>query len=95
MSIPKARHESRRTTAGSTSLFVPALASLKVAAVHLGASSANALRMRFDRGIYPKRFLVHLTPNKLGVDLHAILAWIRWGSRDHEDFSGLTPDPQK
>ena len=56
---------------------VPALASFKVAAHHLGAPSAAALRRRFERGIYPKEFILPLTPQKPGVDLHGLLAWMR------------------
>lgn len=59
--------------------LVPALASFNQAAPHLGASSAAALRRRFERGIYPQRFLVQITPEKKGVDLHALIAWIRQG----------------
>ena len=93
MGIPKRRLEAGDKPDGATSAFVPALANFKVAAVHLGAASANALRMRFDRGVYPKRFIVQLTPSKPGVDLHAILHWIRWGSRTREErlVKGLGP----
>ena len=85
MSIPKRRLSARDKLGGVTNSFVPALASFKVAAVHLGAPSGAALRMRFDRGVYPVRFIVKLTPTRPGVDLHAILDWIRWGSRKDED----------
>ncbi len=64
-------------TALKSTYDVPVLASFKVAAHHLGASSGAALRMRFERGTYPQRFLVKLTPSKPGVDLHGILEWIR------------------
>ena len=64
--------------------IVPALASFKVAALYLGASSGPALRRRFERGIYPKRFLVQLTPRNPGVDLHRLLAWIRSGRQADE-----------
>ena len=69
---------------GQLEYTVPALASFKVAAVHLGASSRFALHMRFSRGNYPKRFLVQITPEKKGVDLHGLIAWIRQGRPDAE-----------
>ena len=87
MSLPKRGPEVGDTSAGLVSPFVPALANFKVAAIHLGAASAAALRMRFDRGLYPKRFIVQLTPSRPGVDLHAILHWIRWGSRKGDESS--------
>ena len=91
MNLPKRRPKTGDYPAGSTSSFVPALANFKVAAIHLGAASAAALRMRFDRGVYPKRFLVQLTPSRPGVDLHAILHWIRWGSRKGDEASDPGP----
>ena len=91
MNLPKQRHEGEDISSGLVSPFVPALADFKVAAIHLGAASANALRMRFDRGLYPKRFIVQLTPTRPGVDLHAILQWIRWGSRKGEEPSDKGP----
>lgn len=58
---------------------IPALPSFKAAAPHVGAPSGAALRKRFERGIYPKRFLVMLTDHLPGVDLPALLAWIKAG----------------
>ncbi len=78
-----------RTSAATGGYLVPALASFKVAALHLGASSGAAVRRRFERGIYPKRFLVQLTPRTPGVDLHAVLAWIRHGGADVKE-----PEPE-
>ena len=63
---------------------VPALASFKQAAPHVGASSPAALRRRFEREIYPQRFLVQITPGKKGVDLHGLIAWIRRGRPSSE-----------
>lgn len=57
----------------------PIFASIKVAAFHLGASSGAALLRRFERGIYPKEYLVHLTPRILVVDLERLIEWIRAG----------------
>jgi hypothetical protein len=75
-----------------TGYAVPALASFKVAAPHVGASSAAALRRRFERGLYPRRFVVQLTPRLPGVDLHGLIAWIRHRNSDTEALSTPTGD---
>ena len=63
---------------------VPVLGSFRVAAHYLGCPSASALRARFRRGIYPARFIVALTPTRPGIDLHALIAWIRNGRPSSE-----------
>ena len=81
-----ARRPGARDPSASTNPLVPALACFKLAAVHLGASSSAALRRRFERGVYPGRFIIRLTPTRPGVDLHALLAWIRRGGRDTDEL---------
>ena len=95
MALPKRRHDSGNSPTEPLGAFIPALASFKMAAVHLGASNGEALRKRFARGLYPKRFLVQLTPSRPGVDLHAIIIWIRRGSRDRESPAMLAPESHK
>ena len=63
---------------------VPKLVDLETAAGHVGASTPEALRMRFFRGTYPKRFLFKVSPRRLAVDVSGLVNWIRCGMPEEE-----------
>jgi hypothetical protein len=55
----------------------PEVATYAMAAPFIGCRSGHALRMRFSRGLYPREFLVHMTPKIPGVAVRELVAWIK------------------
>lgn len=60
--------------------------SLEEAAPYYGYHTANALRMAFRRGTFPKQFLKRMGKRKILVDCPSLDAWI--GQRDSKMQQG-------
>jgi hypothetical protein len=56
---------------------LPAFPSLEESAPHLAGRTGAAIKRRFDRKLYPPEYLIHVTPKRLAVDLHGLVAWLR------------------
>lgn len=85
--------EKQMASKRSSDPIPPALADWKTAAYHLGAKTAAALRRRVERDPRLKRFVVHLTGNKTGIDLHRALAWFRDGCPGVDEVPPQHDDP--